>query len=157
MISEHKLRKHRRNEERAAEDIDLRRLVAEVVHSHHLGKSQLVDRVAEILGEPVSLSRFESYTASTKASARLPAYFLRALCEALDSDEILLHLARPSLRKKVEFAETVRELRRISDELLQMPELNPKRVVHSSAKQSKISGKGIPADQRKNGNGSCAP
>jgi len=104
--------------ERAEDDLALRTFLARKFHEHHLSKAQIKDRLAEILGEPVSLSRLESYTATTKVSARLPAYFLRALCEVLDSDDILLFLARPALRKKVEFAETVRELRRICDELL---------------------------------------
>src|SRR5258708_4897322 len=116
MISEHNLRKLRN--ERAEDDLALRTFLARKLHEHHLSKAQIKDRLTEILGEPVSLSRLESFTASTKISARLPAYFLRALCEVLDSDDILLFLARPRLRKQIELAEHLRELRRIVDELL---------------------------------------
>jgi len=107
-----------RKEQRAEADAALRAFLTETFRKHHLSRPQTAERLSELLGEPVSLSRLDSYTASTKTSARFPAYFLRALCEVLDSDDILLFLARPALRKKVEFAETVRELRRICDELL---------------------------------------
>ncbi len=122
MISEYRSRKYR-TEQRAEDDLALRIFLARKFREHHLSKAQIKDQLAKILGEQVSLSRLESYTASTKVSARLPAYFLRALCEVLDDDSILLFLARPALRKKVEFAETVRELRRICDELLAGPEI----------------------------------
>ncbi|SRR5260370_1237674 len=132
---------------RAPGDIDLRKFVKKKLHESPESAPQLADRLSELLGETVSLSRLYSYTASTKISARLPAYFLPALCEALDSDDILLFLARPRLQKRIEFAETVRELRRICDELL--AELPAKRSGHSSSKQ--------PTAHRGNGNGtSCA-
>ena len=115
---------------RTEADLDLRRFLAEKLRKSPLSRPQFAERLSEILGEPVSLTRLDSYIASTKASARLPAYFLRALCEVLDSDEILLHLARPRLRKQIEFAETVRELRRVCDELLDLQEPNAKRGAH---------------------------
>lgn len=108
----------------------MRAFLTEKFRQHHLSRPQIAERLGDLLGEPVSLSRLDSYTASTKVSARMPAYFLRALCEALDSDEILLYLARPRVRKQVEFAETVRELRRICDELLSLEEREAKRSAH---------------------------
>ncbi len=124
---EHKHRDPRSKELRAEADIELRNFVLEKFHESALSIPQLAERVAELLGEPVSVSRLYSFTASTKVSARLPAYFLPALCEALDSDAILLHLARRRLRKEVEFAETVRELRRICEELPSLQKPNTKR------------------------------
>lgn len=117
MISEHR---KLRTEKRAEADLALRVFLTEKFREHRLSRPQLAERLSELLGEPVSLSRLDSYTASTKLSARMPAYFLRALCEVLDSDEILLFLARPRLQKQVEFAETVCELRRICDALLDL-------------------------------------
>lgn len=93
-------------------------MLTETFRKHPLSKTEIANRLSTLLGEPVTLSRLDSYTASTKVSARLPAYFLRALCEVLGSDEILLFLARPCIRRQVEFSEKVRELRRICDELL---------------------------------------
>lgn len=117
-----KVSEHRKlsssKEQRAKADTALRTFLAKKFRKHHLSRPQIADRLGELLGEPVSLSRLDSYTASTKLSARLPAYFLRALCEVLDSDEILLFLARPRLQKQIEISERVRELRRICDELL---------------------------------------
>ena len=105
----------------------MRLFLLRLFRKQRLSRIQIAEIVSRILGEEVSLSRLDSYVASTKTSARLPAYFIPALCEALGSDEILLHLARPGLRKKVEFAEAVRELRRISDELLRLQKPNAKR------------------------------
>jgi hypothetical protein len=116
-------------EQRAEADAALRAFLAKKFREHHLSAPQIADRLGELLGEPVSLSRLYSYTASAKVSARLPAYFLRALCEVLDSDEILLFLARPRLRKQIEIAEQLRELRRLCDELLST-QPNGKRSVH---------------------------
>lgn len=108
-------------DQRAEADLELRRFLTKKFHEHHLSKQQIADGLAEVLGEPVSLTRLDAYTAPTKVSSRMPAYFLRALSEVLDSDDILLFLARPRIRKQMEFAETVRELRRICDELLAEP------------------------------------
>ncbi len=145
-------RKRRTEHPRAKDDTDLRNFVLEKFSKQPLSIPQLAERVAEVLGEPVSASRLYSFTASTKISARLPAYFLRALCEVLDSDDILLFLARPRLRKQIELAEQLRELRRLCDELLRMPKLNAKHSGHSSPKQSNL----VPANEKRNGNGSCA-
>jgi hypothetical protein len=112
---------------------------------HRLSKLQIAEKLSELLGEPVSLSRLDSYTASTKVSARLPAYFLRALCEVLDSDEILLFLARPCLRKQAEFAERVRELRQTCDELLNLQGC----VDRKSANRQKPATVGVPGDLAK--------
>src|SRR6266568_4969111 len=117
MISESRSRKHR-TEQRAEDDTALRHFLAETFRKHHLSRIQIAERLTELLGEKVSLDRLDSYVASTKVSARLPAYFLRAVSEALDSDEIILFLARPRLQKQIALAETVHELRRICDELL---------------------------------------
>jgi len=148
-ISEHR---NLRNEQRAEADLALRIFLARKFREHPLSKPQIADRLTELLGEPVSLSRLDSYTASTKISARLPAYFLRALCEALDSDDILLFLARPALRKKAEFTEMVHELRRLCDELLRTPDLKTKHNGHSSPEQSNL----VPANEKRNGKGPCA-
>ena len=146
-ISEHR---KPRNEQRAEADLALRVFLARKFREHPLSKPQIADRLAELLGEPVSLSRLDSYTASTKISARLPAYFLRALCEVLDSDDILLFLARPRLQKQIELAEELRELRRLCDELLRTPDLKTKHAGSSSPEQSNL----VPANQKRNG--SCA-
>jgi hypothetical protein len=123
-------RKHRTASQRAKAEIDLCDFVSRTIRKQRLSVPQLAERLAEILDEPVSPSRLYSFTASTKVSARLPAYFLRALCEVLDSDDILLFLARPRLQKQVELAETVRELRLLCDELLRLQESNAKRSAH---------------------------
>ncbi len=142
-----------RNEKRAPADLDLRIFFSRLLGQQNLSRPQFIEALSKNLGEDVSLSRLDNYLASTKVSARLPAYFLRAICETLDDDSILLFLARPRLQKQVEFAETVRELRRICDELLRMPELNAQ-CGHSSPKQAKVPGNGMPAN-KKNGR-SCA-
>lgn len=133
-------------------DSDLRDFLRKLFSSMPLSRIQLAEALEQKLGERVSLARLDSFTASTKQSARLPAYFLPALAELLDSDKILLHLARPCTQKQFEFAETVRELRRIFDELLWMPELNAKRDAHSSSRQSKTPHR---TSSDRNGNGLC--
>ena len=99
-------------------DTELRDFLRELFSSMPLSRVQLAEALSEKLGEQVSLARLDSFLALTKQSARLPAYFLPALAEILDSDVILLHLARPRIQKQVEFVQHVRELRRIADELL---------------------------------------
>lgn len=128
LISERKLRKHR--EPPAEADAALRVFLTEMFRKHHLSRLQIAEKLSELLGEKVSLTRLDSYTASTKTTSRMPLYFLRALSEALGSDEILLFLARPCLQKQIEFAETVRALRRICDELLTLQEPDAKRGAH---------------------------
>jgi hypothetical protein len=130
MISEYKTRKPRSNETRADADLALRLFLLKLLRKQRLSRVEIAEILSKILGEEVTLSRLDSYIASTKLSARLPAYFIPAICEALDSDEILLYLARPRIRKQVEFAETVRELRRICDELPSLQEPNAKRSAH---------------------------
>ncbi|SRR6266404_3995967 len=151
---------NRRSEQRAPADLDLRnffgRRLGELLRDRNLSRPQFVEALSENLGEDVSLSRLDNYIATTKASARLPAYFVRAICETLDDDSILLFLARPRLQKQIELAEKLRELRRICDELLRMQELTGKRNGRSSPKQTNAPGNGNPADRRRNGNGSCA-
>jgi hypothetical protein len=149
MISEH----HTPGEkQRSEDDLALRKFVTETFRKHPLSKPQIADMLAERLGEPVSLSRLDSYTALTKVSARMPAYFLRALCDVLNSDDILLYLARPSLRKKVAFVEEARKLRDACAGLLAEAAVGhrgrdaskpPKSMAHRPAR-------------KKNGNGSCA-
>ena len=119
-MSDAKLR-NLRNDKRAEADLALRRFLAEQIRGHRLSKRQIADGLAELLGEPVSLSRLDSFTASTKVSNRLPAYFLTALSEVLDSDAVLLFLARPAFKKQAKFAEAVRDLRRICNEMLAEP------------------------------------
>jgi hypothetical protein len=121
-----------RTVQRSRAELDLCEFVTEKFRKSPLSVPQLAERLSEKLGEPVSTSRLYSFTASTKVSARMPAYFLRALCEVLDSDEILLFLARPRIQKQVEFADTVRELRRICDELLNIQEPGAKRRPHDA-------------------------
>lgn len=99
-------------------DADLRDFLRQLFHDSPKSRIQIADVVEKIVDEPVSLDRLESFLASTKQTARLPAYFLPALAEALDSDEILLFLARPRTRKCFELGKQVCELRRIADELL---------------------------------------
>jgi hypothetical protein len=127
MISEHRKLRKCHNEKRAEADLAIRLFFLKLLDEQRLSRIQIAEILSEILGEEVSLSRLDSYVATTKTSARLPAYFIRAICEALDSDEILLYLARPALRKKIEFAESVRELRCIVDDLARIQEPNAKR------------------------------
>jgi hypothetical protein len=116
-----------RNEKRAPADLDLRNFFGRLLSERNLSRPQFIEALSKNLGEDVSLSRLDNYIASTKVSARLPAYFLRAICETLDDDSILLFLARPRLQKQIELAEELRELRRICDELLRMQALSAKR------------------------------
>src|SRR5690242_15584140 len=83
-------------------DTELRAFLRKLFSSMPISRAQLADALSERLKEPVSLSRLEQFAASTKISARLPAYFLTAIAEVLNSDEILLHLARPCIRKQLE-------------------------------------------------------
>jgi len=154
---EHEQRKLR-GERRAPGDIDVRKFLMKKFRKSPLSVPQIADRVGELLGEPVSVSRLYSYTASTKISARLPAYFLPVLCDVLDSDDVLLFFARPRLRKQIELADQLRELRRLCDELLQMPEVKRRStmVTRHRVSRRRVPGNGIPANEKKNGNGSCA-
>jgi hypothetical protein len=127
MISEHR---KLRNGKRAEADLAIRLFLLKLLDEQRLSRIQIAEMLSEILGEEVSLSRLDSFLATTKTSARLPAYFIGPICEVLDSDEILLYLARPALRKKIEFAESVRELRRIVDDLIRIQEPNAKRSAH---------------------------
>jgi hypothetical protein len=145
-----------RDPRRAEADAALRAFLTETFRKHRLSRPQIAERLSELLGEKVSTSRLDSFTASTKVSARMPAYFLRAISVALDSDEILLFLARPRLRKQIELAEQLRELRRLCDELLRMPALNAKHSHSLPAEKSKVPGNGIPADEKRNGKAACA-
>ncbi len=99
-------------------DARLRSFLVALFREHPLSRIQIAEALSQKLGESVTLARLDSFIAQTKQSARLPAYFLPALAEILDSDAILLFLARPRIRKNFEFAEQVCELRRIADELL---------------------------------------
>lgn len=99
-------------------DADLRALFRKLLLSMPYSRAQFADLLSQKLGEPVTLARLESFAATTKQSARLPAYFLGAITEILDDDEIVLHLLRPCTRKRAQFADHVRELRLIADDLL---------------------------------------
>lgn len=100
------------------EDRKLRELLRRLFSSSSLSREQIADALSQKLQERVSLSRLEQFVASTKLSSRIPMYFLPVLSEILNTDAILLHLARAGTRGRVELAEHVRELRRIADELL---------------------------------------
>ncbi len=107
-------------------DANIRAFVTKVFHHHpRLNPAQIAPALENYIGEPVTLARLNSFTAVTKTSARLPLYFLPGLCSILDSDDILLFLARERIRKLVRFAELEltaskdeRERKRLRDELL---------------------------------------
>ncbi len=98
----------------ARADAALRDFFREQLAAMRPSRIQLCDALAKDLGEPVSLSRLDSFVASTKLSARLPGYFIPSLCKILEDDALLLFLARPRIRELIQFAE--RELAAAKDE-----------------------------------------
>ena len=99
-------------------DAELRKLLRRLFASMPMSRAQLADALSEKLQEPVSLTRLDQFVASTKASAKLPAYFVGPLTEILGSDAIVVHLLNGRTKKEFEFVHHVRELRRIAAELL---------------------------------------
>jgi hypothetical protein len=75
----------------------------------------------------------------------------------LDSDEIVLFLARPRLQKQAEFGEKIRELRRICDELLGVhePEAAAK-VLGERARKRLLRARSAKSRTSEKRNGRCA-
>jgi len=120
-----RLRRYYRENGISEIDAAFRTFMAREFHQRPaLRKAKIAPLLEEIVGEPVSLARLDSFTATTKSSSKFPAYLLPGLCEVLGSDAILLFLATPRIRKLVEFAEREiaasheeRERQRLRDEL----------------------------------------
>ena len=98
-------------------DLALRSLLSKLIRSCSKTRMQIAKELSDLTGQYVTVHMLNDFTAESKGNARFPAAFIRPLCEILDSDEILISLARPRLRKQIEMAKQLRELRRLCDEL----------------------------------------
>jgi len=99
-------------------DLALRSLLSKLIRSCSKTRAQIAQELSDLTGQRITVHMLNDFTAESKGNARFPAAFIRPLCEILDSDEIVLAITRPRLRKQIEFSERVGELRRLCDELL---------------------------------------
>lgn len=126
-------------------DLALRLLLSKLIRGCSKTRAQIAEELTDLSGLQVTVHMLNDFTAESKGNARFPAALVRSLCEVLESDEILVSLARPRLRKQIELAEKVSELRRICDELL--AELQNRPSAHQPKKRS---------SERKSGRRPCA-
>ena len=108
------------------QDTELRELLSFLIKQSRLSREQIADEMNKSLGESGFISRrmLDDWTSECHRSARFPAFFIRAFCEATDSDRLQRWAAGPRLHKLVELAERQLEVEERSAELLR---LNPRR------------------------------
>jgi hypothetical protein len=109
-----------RSDARPDHDRIIQRLVAESLE-HKSRECVAQQMTASLHGEiEITRSMLDNFAAGNKVTARFPASFVSAFCEATGDDRLRLHVIGPRLRSLVEFAEKMmaaarnrRELRRL--------------------------------------------
>jgi len=102
-------------------DIDraFREKVSEVLRQCPLSRYQVAARMSELVGQDITKSMLDSWTAESKEQHRFPAVFLPAFCAAVGSTELLMMLGTPCGAFVLPGPEALRaEIKRIEEEIL---------------------------------------
>lgn len=102
------------------QDSELRELLSFLIKQSRLGREQIAEEMGKSLGQPGSLSRrmLDDWTSECHKSARFPAFFIKAFCEATGNDQLQRWAAGPRLHKLIVLAERQLELEERRAELL---------------------------------------
>jgi hypothetical protein len=109
------------------QDSELRQLLSFLIKQSKLSRELIADEMNESLGVKNVISRrmLDDWTAECHKSARFPAFFINAFCDAIGNDRLQRWAAGPRLHKLVELAERHLELEERRAELLK-PNLRSK-------------------------------
>lgn len=76
------------------------------------GRKEIAAKLSSRIGRPITVSQLDDYTRTTRAAARFPASYVRAFCDATDSDELLRLLFTTEIQSLVKLGECEREMQR---------------------------------------------
>ena len=105
-----------------------------------LGRKEVLNRMEKITGRTISIHMLNAWLAPGSSRALFPVVYVEAFCEATGCDALKRLILGPQLRALLELGERAAV---ILDERARL------RVL-------KVPSNGIPADQKRNGNGACA-
>ena len=102
------------------QDSELRELLSFLIKQSRMSREQLAEGMSESLGKPGFISRrmLDDWTSECHKSARFPAFFIKAFCDALGNDRLQRWAAGPRLLKHIELAERQLEVEERRAELL---------------------------------------
>lgn len=77
-------------------DIDsrMREMISKELRGCQLSRYQVAARMSELVGQDITKTMLDSWTAESKEQHRFPAIFLPAFCEAVGSTRIIQDLGR---------------------------------------------------------------
>jgi hypothetical protein len=93
-------------------DLALRLLLSSVMSGCSKDRQQIATELSQKTGRAITVSILNDYTATTKASARFPAAYVREFCEVTGNDELLRFLFTSDIRDLVRLGECEREMGR---------------------------------------------
>jgi hypothetical protein len=102
------------------QDSELRSLLSFLIRQSPMSRDQIADEMSKSLGHPGLISRrmLDDWTSEYHKSARFPAFFIKAFCDATGNDRLQRWAAGPRLHKLVEFAERHLDVEERREELL---------------------------------------
>lgn len=87
-------------------DAELRKCLAVAIKNSGKSRGEIADRMTSVLpGRTVTCSQLNDFTAEAKGSARFPAAWIVAFCEATADDSLQRFVLSPRLRHMLELAE----------------------------------------------------
>lgn len=113
-------------------DIDrqFRAAISDALKQCPLSRWQVAARMSELIGQEITKTRLDSWTAESKEGHRFPAIFLPAFCEAAGSSEPLKILGRPAGVFVLPGPEALRaEIQRIEEEINRQQAEKRKRIM----------------------------
>jgi len=113
-------------------DIDrrFREAVSAVLKRCPLSRYQVAARMSELIGQDITKSMLDSWTAESKENHRFPAIFLPAFCEATGSSDPLKLLSSLVGVFMLPGPEALRaEIRRIEEEIMKKQQEKKKRLL----------------------------
>jgi len=100
-------------------DIPFRERVSDALRNCPLSRYQVAARMSETVGQDITKTMLDSWTAESKEQHRFPAVFLPAFCEAVGSTDLLRILGKTVGAFVLPGPEALRaEIQRIEEEIL---------------------------------------
>lgn len=99
-------------------DVPFRERVSDALRNCPLSRYQVAARMSEMVGQDITKTMLDSWTAESKEQHRFPAVFLPAFCEAVGSTELLRMLGQVVGAFVLPGPEALRaEIQRIEEEI----------------------------------------